>query len=66
MLFWADPDNNPLAPDEQPHVEVGYSKIRRDKYQFKLFSRDELKKFRVTYSKRRLLPGTYDTEPYGF
>ena len=66
VLFWADPDNNPLPPDEQPHVEVAYSKIRRDKYKFKLFSKEELKKFRVTYSKRRLLPGTYDTEPYGF
>ena len=66
VLFWADPDNNPLPHDEKPHVEVSYSKIRRNKYQFKLFNREELKKFRVTYSKRRLLRGTYDTEPYGF
>ena len=66
VLFWADPDNNPLPSDEQPHVQVTYNKIRRNKYQFKLFNREELKKFRVTYSKRRLLPGTFDTEPFGF
>ena len=70
VLFWADPDNNPLSDedvgDEQPHVAVPYSKIRRNKYEFKLFNRDEIKRFKVTYSKRRLIPGTYDTQPFGF
>ena len=66
VLFWADPDNNSLQEDEQPHVAVPYSKIRRNKYEFKLFNRDEIKKFRVTYSKRSLVQGTYDTLPFGY
>ena len=68
VLFWADPDNNPL-PDSyngEARVNAHYSKIRRDKYKFQLFSRNEIKRFRVTYCKRRLIKGTYDTEPYGF
>jgi len=68
VLFWADPDNHPL-PDSynsDPRVEVAYNKICRDKHKFKLFNRSEIKKFRVTYCKRRLIKGTFDTEPYGF
>jgi hypothetical protein len=54
VLFWADPDNHSLSIDQQPHVAVPYSNIRRKKYEFKLFNREEIKKFRVTYSKRCL------------
>ena len=66
VLFWADPDAFPLKDDQVPHISVPYGKIIRDKYNFKLFSREEIKKYRVTYSKRRLIPGTFDTEPYGY
>ena len=66
VLFWADPDAFPLDEGQDPYISVPHGKIRRDKYKFKLFSKEEIKKYRVTYSKRRLIPGTYDTEPYGF
>jgi len=66
VLFWADPEANPLPDDEQSHVEVTYGKIRRNKYEFKLFSREEVKRFKVTYSKRQLIPHTYDTLPFGY
>jgi len=45
VLFWADPDAHPLKDDEQSQIEVTYGKIRRNKYEFKLFSREEVKKF---------------------
>ena len=66
VLFWGDPDRNPLPPDEDPHIMARYNKICRRKYAFQLFNREELKRFRVTYCKRQLIPGTFDTLPYGY
>ena len=66
VLFWADPDNNTLNEEDKPFVEARYSKICRDKRRFLLFNRDEVKKFRVTYNKRYLIPGTFDTLPFGY
>ena len=66
VLFWADPDNNALTEEENPYVQARYSKICRDKKRFLLYNREELKKYRVTYDKRQLIQGTYDTIPFGY
>jgi hypothetical protein len=66
VLFWADPDNNTLPEGEDPFVSARYDKILRDKHRFLLYSKEQIKKFRVTYNKRQLVRGTYDTVPYGF
>ena len=67
VLFWANPDEYPLPQGmEKPCIEARYDKILRDKKAWSLYSREELKKFRVTYDKRRLIPNTFDTLPYGY
>ena len=63
MLFWADPDRYPLPQDVQPYIEAKYDKIRRCKKSWTLYSRQELKKYKVTYDKRVLIPNTFDTVP---
>ena len=66
VLFWADPDSYPLPEGMQPYIEGKYDKIRRNKKTWSLYSREELKRFRVTYDKRCLIPNTFDTVPYGY
>ena len=66
VLFWADPDIYPLPKGVEPYVEAKYDRICRDKNTWTLYSREELKKFRVTYNKRCLIPNTFDTVPYGY
>ena len=66
VLFWANPDKYPLPAGVYPYINARYGKIRRDKKTWSLYSREELKKFRVTYDKRCLIPGTFDTLPYGY
>ena len=66
VLFWANPDKYALPEGVKPYVEAKYDKILRDKKSWTLFSREELKKFRVTYDKRCLIPDTFDTLPYGY
>ena len=67
VLFWANPDEYRLPEGmEKPCIEARYDKILRDKKSWSLYSREELKKFRVTYDKRFLVPNTFDTLPYGY
>ena len=65
----ADDDDHDYAQNlarEQPTIDVRYRKICRDKKKFLLFNREEIKKYKVTYTKRRLVKGTYSTLPYGY
>jgi hypothetical protein len=66
VLFWADPDTHPLPDDQDPFICARYTKIARDKAKFRLFNREEIKRYRVTYSKRQLIPKSFDTLPYGY
>ena len=66
VLFWANPDEYPLPEGVEPHIEARYDRICRSKRTWSLYSREELKKFRVVYDKRCLVPGTFDTVPYGY
>ena len=66
VLFWAQPDEYPLPEGMEPYIEARYDKICRTKKNWSLYSREELKKFRVVYNKRCLVPNTFDTIPYGY
>ena len=57
---------HPTVAREQPTINVRYRKICRDKKKFLLFNREEIKKYKVTYTKRKLVKGTYCTLPYGY
>ena len=47
VLFWSDPDAYPLPQGVQPYIEAKYDKIRRCKKSWTLYSREELKKYKV-------------------
>ena len=66
VLFWANPDDYPLPEGVEPYIEARYDRICRTKKTWSLYSREELKKFRVVYNKRCLVPNTFDTVPYGY
>ena len=70
VLHYLNPQEFPL-PSElkgKDYVSVTYpSKICRDRYRFKLYGKDLVKTFKVTYGKRQLLrDGSYETVPFGF
>ena len=66
VLFWANPDEYPLPEGVEPHIEARYDRICRNKKTWSLYNREELKKFRVVYNKRCLVPNSFDTVPYGY
>lgn len=66
VLFWADPEKYPLPEGVPDYISARYDKIGRCKKRFVLFTKEELKRFKVTYNKRRLVRGTFDTLPYGY
>ena len=66
VLFWLNPIEHPLPSGREPYVELKFDKICRDKNKMIIFNREEIKKFRVTYDKRYVIPGKYDTLPYGY
>jgi hypothetical protein len=56
-----------LIIDTYKHVDIcNKGKICRDKYQAKIYNRDEMKTFRMVYTKRVIQTDGFSTLPYGY